>query len=253
MDKYLPFKDKIVIVTGGASGIGKGITTAFAKVGAKVVVADVNEELGNQTVNEQLQKGYESTFIKCDVSKVEEINNLMKETEARYGMIHVLVNNAGLSKWKDPLLMNEEEWDVVLNTNLKSVFFGSREAAKIMKKHDVKGAIINMASTRAFMSEKNSEAYAASKGAIISVTHALAASFSPYNITVNCISPGWIETGDYDALREIDHAQHLSNRVGNPDDIANACLYLADERNNFVNGTNLVIDGGMTRKMIYEE
>ena len=115
------------------------------------------------------------------------------------------------------------------------------------------GAISNMASTRAMMSEPNSESYAASKGGIVALTHALASSFSELNITVNSISPGWIETGDYEALKPSDHSQHLSNRVGKPDDIARACLYLANPDNNFITGTNLTIDGGMTKKMIYEE
>ena len=115
------------------------------------------------------------------------------------------------------------------------------------------GAIVSLASTRAFQSEPYTEAYAASKGGIVALTHALARSFAEKGITVNCISPGWIETGDYEALREIDHAQHLSNRVGKPEDIARACLYLTQPENNFMTGTNLTIDGGMTKKMIYEE
>jgi NAD(P)-dependent dehydrogenase (short-subunit alcohol dehydrogenase family) len=122
-----------------------------------------------------------------------------------------------------------------------------------MRKNEEGGAIVNIASTRAMMSEPNSEAYAASKGGAVGITHALAASFAEDGITVNCISPGWIETGDYSQLRDADHEQHFSNRVGKPDDIARACLYLTARENNFVNGVNLVVDGGMTRKMIYEE
>jgi NAD(P)-dependent dehydrogenase (short-subunit alcohol dehydrogenase family) len=102
------------------------------------------------------------------------------------------------------------------------------------------------------MSEKDSEAYAASKGGLLALTHAMALSYSGHNITVNCISPGWIHSGDADDLREIDHQQHPSNRVGKPDDIARACLFLTDDANDFITGENLVIDGGMTRKMIYE-
>ncbi len=112
---------------------------------------------------------------------------------------------------------------------------------------------MNIASTRAIMSEPNSEGYAATKGGIVAVTHALAASLSDDRITVNAISPGWIETGDYSNLRGADHEQHLSKRVGKPEDIARACLYLTSKENDFVTGVNLVIDGGMTRKMIYEE
>ena len=114
------------------------------------------------------------------------------------------------------------------------------------------GVIINIASTRALMSEPDSEAYAASKGGIVALTHALAASLAPDRIRVNCISPGWIETGDYSQLREEDHHQHLSGRVGRPDDIARACLFLSSSENDFINGENIVIDGGMTRRMIYE-
>ena len=115
------------------------------------------------------------------------------------------------------------------------------------------GSILNIASTRAIMSEPNSESYAATKGGIVALTHALAASLSEEQITVNAISPGWIETRDYESLRKIDHEQHLSKRVGKPEDIARACLYLTAKENNFVTGINLVVDGGMTRKMIYEE
>ncbi|MBM6617568.1 glucose 1-dehydrogenase [Bacillus suaedaesalsae] len=247
------FLNKVVVVTGGSSGIGKGIVQSFAKEGAKVVIADINEKAGLRTFTELKEGGYECIFIKCDVRKVDEIKLLMEISEKTFGTIHVLINNAGVSKWEDPFILNENDWDDVMNTNLKSVFFASREAARVMKEHHVTGSIINLASTRAFMSEKHSEAYAATKGGIVALTHALAASFAEYKITVNSISPGWIETGEYELLREIDHEQHLSKRVGKPEDIANACLYLAQEKNNFVNGTNLVIDGGMTRKMMYEE
>ena len=120
--------------------------------------------------------------------------------------------------------------------------FFAQEAAKRMKEAKTGGAIVNIASTRAFMFEPDSEAYAASKGGLIALTHALAASLSKDSIVVNSISPGWIETGDYTALRPIDHAQHLSNRVGRPQDIVKACFYLTDPDNRFVTGTN--INGG---------
>lgn len=121
-------------------------------------------------------------------------------------------------------------------------------------RHNAKGgAIVSLASTRAEMSEPDTEAYAATKGGIVALTHALARSLGSDQITVNCISPGWIEMGDYAALRPIDHAQHLSGRVGVPEDIALACLYLTNPQNNFVTGINIMVDGGMTKKMIYEE
>lgn len=161
------------------------------------------------------------------------------------------MNNAGVSFWKSPYDITIEEWDDVIDTNLRGTFLCSREAAKIMRENGG-GSIVNIASTRALMSEPNSEAYAATKGGILSLTHALALSLGPDQIQVNAISPGWIETGNYKRLREQDHLQHPAQRVGNPDDIARACLFLTDSKNDFITGTNIVIDGGMTRKMIYE-
>lgn len=242
------FTNKTVVVTGAAQGIGKGIATAYAKAGANVVIADINE-LGVQLAGELLMDGYSALFIKTDVRDEQNVRQTMEQVAARFGSLDILINNAGKSPFTSLFELSIEEWDDVLNTNLRSVFLCSREAAKRMNG----GSIVNIASTRAFMSEPNAEAYAASKGGIIALTHALAASLSPHHITVNSISPGWIETGDYGALRAIDHAQHLSGRVGTPDDIARACLYLTQEGNTFVTGTNITVDGGMTKKMMYEE
>ncbi|WP_199426460.1 SDR family NAD(P)-dependent oxidoreductase [Thermaerobacillus caldiproteolyticus] len=244
---------KVVVVTGGANGIGKTIATMFTEKGANVVIADIAEEKGEQLAASIREKGLEARFIKADVRQVHDIERLMKMTFETYGFLHYLINNAGVSRWKSPYELTVEEWDDVLNTNLRSVFFCSREAARYIRKNETGGAIVNIASTRALMSEPHSEAYAASKGGILSLTHALAVSFADDRIRVNAISPGWIETGDYDQLRAIDHEQHPARRVGKPDDIARACLYLCDDNNDFITGTNLVIDGGMTRKMIYIE
>jgi hypothetical protein len=176
---------------------------------------------------------------------------LIEKTEERYGRLDILINNAGFGCWKSPYDLTVEEWDSVINTNLRGTFLCSREAAKIMRKSGG-GSIVNIASTRAIMSEPDSESYAASKGGILALTHALAVSLGPDRIRVNAISPGWIETGDYEKLREIDHLQHPAGRVGKPEDIARACLFLTADENSFITGINLVIDGGMTRKMIYE-
>ena len=178
-----------------------------------------------------------------------DVQSLMAQVVKQFGKIDIVINNAGKFMVKPPAELDLDVWDDIINTNLRSVFLCSREAANYMQG----GAIVSLASTRAFQSEPYTEAYAASKGGIVALTHALAGSFAEKNITVNCISPGWIETGDYEALREIDHAQHLSNRVGKPEDIARACLYLTHPENNFITGTDLTIDGGMTKKMIYEE
>lgn len=232
------FQGKVVIVTGAAQGIGEAIAKAYSHEGATVIVADIHEPAGDKI-----------HFIRTDVRKESDIQSLMAQVVEQFGKIDIVINNAGKFVVTPPTELNLDVWDDILNTNLRSVFLCSREAAKYMQG----GAIVSLASTRAFQSEPYTEAYAASKGGIVALTHALARSFAEKNITVNCISPGWIETGDYADLREIDHAQHLSNRVGKPEDIARACLYLTHPENNFITGTNLTIDGGMTKKMIYEE
>ena len=241
-------QSQVVIVTGASHGIGRGIAEAYVSKGAQVVLADVNEKLGKE-VSQQLVG---SLFVKTDVRKESDIKNLIKETIKQFGRIDILINNAGKSDFKPLFELTISDWDDVINTNLRSVFLCSREATMHMREQERGGSIVNIASTRATMSEPNSEAYAATKGGIVAITHALAASLAEHHITVNAISPGWIETGDYSELRDIDHEQHLSGRVGKPSDIAKACMYLTDPQNDFVTGINLVVDGGMTRKMIYE-
>jgi NAD(P)-dependent dehydrogenase (short-subunit alcohol dehydrogenase family) len=241
---------KVVIVTGGSNGIGKGIAKAFVQEKAIVCIADIDEDKGKEVINLLEDLDGNASFYQTDVRKEEDILNLVQSVLKDYGKIDILINNAGVSKFKPLFELTTAEWEDVVFTNLRSVFIGSREAARRMK---AGGRIINIASTRATMSEPNSEAYASSKGGIIALTHAMAASLQEKGITVNSISPGWIQTEDYDELRKKDHLQHWSNRVGKPEDITKACLYLADPENDFINGQDIVIDGGMTRKMIYEE
>jgi len=240
---------KVAVVTGGGNGIGREIAREFAAAGIAVVIADRDDGSGNETSDKIISAGGKSIFIHADISLPPDVSYLMDKTVSELGRIDILVNNAGFGIWKSPYELGVEEWDSVINTNLRGAFLCSRCAASYMKESGG-GSVINIASTRAFMSEANSEAYAASKGGLVALTHAFAASFSKDNIRVNCISPGWIETGDYSKLKESDHKQHFSGRVGKPADIARACLFLTE--NDFINGENIIIDGGMTRKMIYE-
>lgn len=246
------FQDHVVIVTGAAQGIGRTIAKHYAAAGAKVVLADCNEEKLAETEKRIRESGGRVLSVPVDVRKEEDVIRLVNKTEEQFGSIHILINNAGISRWKSPYELTVEEWEDVIHTNLRSVFLCSREAAKVMRKSS-RGAIVNIASTRALMSEPNSEAYAASKAGIVGLTHAMAISLAKDKIRVNAISPGWIETGEYETLRPADHEQHPAGRVGKPEDIARACFYLTDPDNDFVTGINLVVDGGMTRKMIYEE
>ncbi|MFD0588806.1 SDR family NAD(P)-dependent oxidoreductase [Paenibacillus sp. GCM10027627] len=247
------FGDQVVLVTGAGAGIGRVIAQEYARCGAHVAIADRNAEKLSETERLLREEGFEAFSILADISKPEAPAEMMGKIGSEYGRLHILINNAGYGVWKSPYDLALEEWDGILNTNLRGTFLCSREAAKWMRKSGDGGAIVNLSSTRALMSEANSEAYAASKGGILALTHAMAVSLGPDRITVNAICPGWIETGDYGRLRPEDHAQHPAGRVGTPEDIARACLYLTDPRNNFITGTNITIDGGMTRKMIYED
>ena len=248
----LLYEKQVVIVTGGGSGIGQRIAIFYANEGAKVAVWDKDLD-GLERTKELLSKsGYQASTYVIDISVPDAIVATMRQVFENLGRIDILINNAGLGKTCSPFDLSVENWDYVLNTNLRATFLCSREAAKFMRYRNG-GSIVNIASTRALMSEPNTEAYAASKGGILSLTHAMAISFGSDKITVNAISPGWIETGDYQHLKKTDHLQHPAGRVGKPDDVARACLYLTHPENDFLTGTNIVIDGGMTRKMIYEE
>lgn len=233
------FTNKLVIVTGAAQGIGKSVAEHFIKEGAKVIGLDI-EEVSIEGVE----------YRKCDVGDFQQVQEVMKSIHADYGPIHVLINNAGISEFKSIWEVDEDDWDRLLDTNLKSVFICSREAARFMSE-DIR-SIVNMASTRAFMSEPHTELYSASKGGIYALTHSLAASLSDKGIRVNSIAPGWIHTGEVADLRDVDHQQHWSGRVGEPSDVARACVFLSNPENSFITAECLTIDGGMTRKMIYE-
>jgi hypothetical protein len=245
------FKGRTVVITGAAGGIGRHLCRAYASEGANVLATDEREAEGEAVIAEIAASGGSARFRAADLRKPGEIAALFEAADAAFGRIDILINNAGYGVWKSPLELTVEEWDGVIETNLRGTFLCSKEAALRMKRHGIKGAIVNIASTRHLMSEANSEAYAASKGGISSLTHALAISLGEYGIRVNAISPGWIETGDYGRLRPEDHAQHPAGRVGKPEDIVRACFYLSDPANRFVTGVDLVVDGGMTKKMIY--
>jgi len=169
----------------------------------------------------------------------------------RFGRLDGLVSNAGVMIRKPLRGLTTAEWHSVIDTNLTAAFLFARAAEKQLRK--ARGAIVTVASTRAQMSEPNTESYAASKGGLAALSHALAISFGPH-VRVNCVSPGWIQTKNHAALRRKDHAQHPAGRVGKPADIAEIVGWLLDgDRSGFVTGANFIVDGGMTRRMIYEE
>jgi NAD(P)-dependent dehydrogenase (short-subunit alcohol dehydrogenase family) len=244
-----------VIITGGAQGIGKQSSLIFLKAGYAVTIADVDDEAGKETVNELKSYG-DLEFILCDVSSEKEVALMIQKAFDYARRIDVLVNNAAIAVNKSVTELLLEEWNKVLGVNVTGTFLCSKHAAPFLKAS--KGTIINICSTRAFMSEANTEAYSASKGAVYSLTHALAMSLGP-EVRVNCISPGWIDVSELKksskrnklTLSLEDHAQHPAGRVGTANDIARLLLFLADEKNTFITGQNFIVDGGMTRKMIY--
>ena len=242
---------KRVFITGGAEGIGKAIVEAFCLSGDQVAFCDINETAGQETA-----KATGSIFHKVDVSDKVALESCIQRILSEWNDIDIIVNNVGISQFSSITETSVEDFDKILSINLRPVFITSRLLAihrKEQSSPNPYGRIINICSTRYLMSEPGSEGYAASKGGIYSLTHALALSLSEWNITVNSIAPGWIQTHDYDQLQPEDHSQHPSRRVGKPEDIARMCLFLCEENNDFINGENITIDGGMTKKMIYLE
>jgi NAD(P)-dependent dehydrogenase (short-subunit alcohol dehydrogenase family) len=251
---------KVVAVTGGGQGIGRGIAYDFAARGYAVSIADEDKAAGEEARAHIESLGARAIFVETDVSREKDVQRFIARTVKELGAPDVLVNDAGLSRNVPFLELKAEDFDKVIAVNLKGTMLCTQAAAKAMVKARVQGAIINIASTRAFMSEPGTEAYSASKGGIVALTHATAISLGPHRIRVNCICPGWIEVRDWQYSRRAkvprhskeDKEQHPVGRVGKPEDIAEACFFLA-EHAGFMTGQNIIIDGGMTVKMIYAE
>jgi NAD(P)-dependent dehydrogenase (short-subunit alcohol dehydrogenase family) len=248
-------QSKVSIVTGGGQGIGKAIAQRFMRDGMAVVLAETDEEAGHATERELRETGT-VRFVHADVGNEADVQALMLTTVGDFGRLDVLINNAGISRNGPMTELNLQDWDRVLRVNLTGAFLCAKHAAPHLQR--ARGAIINIASTRALMSEPNTEAYSASKGGLIALTHALAISLGP-TVRVNAISPGWIDVSawkkpgraEQTMLRPEDHAQHPTGRVGRPDDVAGLAAYLVSDEASFITGQNFVIDGGMTHKMIY--
>ena len=240
-----------VFVTGGAHGIGRSIVEAFRKVGDRVAFCDINESLGRDVAEKS-----GAIFYAVDVRDKNKFENCINTLFKEWGDIDIIINNVGVGCFENIIESSVEHFEDIININLRSVFITSRMLA-IHRSNtgniNKYGRIINMCSTRYLQSEEGSEGYAASKGGIWSMTHALAVSLARYNITVNCIAPGWINVNENEIIRSEDNEFHLSGRVGKPEDIARTCLFLCNENNNFINGQCITVDGGVTKKMIYPE
>lgn len=249
------FTHKTAVITGGGQGIGLCIAKFFLDAGANVILAEVDHPLGQKAL--KFLENSNAFFVPTDVADEESVRSMVQVTLGRFEKIHFLVNNAVCAKNVPVTELSYEDWQRVIDVGLSGAFLCAKHCREYLKK--TRGAIVNIASTRALMSEANTEAYSAVKGGIVALTHALSISFGP-EVRVNCISPGWIDTTEYLhgkpspwQIRPEDHTQHPAGRIGKPEDITALVLYLCSHNAEFITGQNFVIDGGMTKKMIYLE
>lgn len=248
----MQLKDKVAVITGAGSGIGRATALLFAQEGAKVVVADYSDEGGEETVKQIEEKGGKATFVRVDVSQAADVQKMVKAATDKYGRLNILYNNAGIEGPSAPTgNLSEADWDRVLSVNLKGVFLGSKYAIPQMLKQG-SGVIINTASIAGLVGFNNMPAYCASKGGVISLTKAMALEYAKNNIRVNCICPGVIRTPMLNrtpspAVEAMVKREPIG-RFGEPEEIAQAALYLASDRSSFITGTALIVDGGWTAR-----
>ncbi|MGI6632571.1 MAG: SDR family NAD(P)-dependent oxidoreductase [Bacillota bacterium] len=243
---------RTALVTGGSRGIGKACCLALAEYGANVVVTGVSS--GNQaTADEIVKAGGQSIFVKCDVSDPEESRQAVKSAVEKFGGLDILVNNAGTATVDPAEDVTPEEWDRVMNVNLRGLFFMSQAAARVMIESKKGGRIINIGSVFGRVgSEIGASVYHASKGGIVVLTRALACEWAKYGILVNAIGPGFIKTEMTKSVQEAPELyrllrdRHALKRFGTPDELAGAVVYFASDASKFVTGQNLYVDGGFT-------
>jgi 3-oxoacyl-[acyl-carrier protein] reductase len=239
---------KVAIVTGGAQGIGAAIVERLASEGASIAVVDINEEKAAEVAAAVRAKGVEAESYKVDVSNTDAVKDLVAEIAKRFGRIDILVNNAGITRDGLLMTMSESDWDLVLAVNLKSVFNFIKATARPMVKQKG-GSIINISSVVGLMGNAGQLNYSASKAGVIGVTKSSAKELAGRNIRVNAIAPGYIQTAMTDKLddkaREALMSHIPSKRLGQPDDVANAVLFLASDLSSYVTGEVIRVDGGM--------
>lgn len=241
-------KDKVAIVTGGASGIGEATVRLFVQEGAKVTIADMNEEKGEALAKEL---GDSTNFVKTNVTNESEVENMVNKTVETFGKLDILFNNAGIGDLHPTDELSFEHWQRTISVNLDGVFLVAKHAIRAMKKNG-SGSIVNTASILGHVGDAQVASYAASKGAVANLTRALAVEFAQDNIRVNAVCPGYVITPLIDQLdeeaREYLVTQHPIGRLGKPEEIAKAVLFLASDDASFVTGANLLVDGGYTAR-----
>lgn len=253
--KEQQMSSKTIVITGGAQGIGRVLAESMLTAGWNVAVWEFDEEALAEEAQQWSGEG-RWAGLSCDVAAENEVARAVSETLRRFGRIDALVNNAAIHANKPLARLPVEEFRRVIDVNLTGALICTKYCEAELRRN--RGSVVNLCSTRAFQSEADTEAYSASKGGIFALTHALAVSLGP-DVRVNCISPGWIDVSAVkksrhaqpENLSEADHRQHPAGRVGQAGDIVRMVQFLVHPDNSFVTAQNFVIDGGMTRKMIY--
>ncbi|SCZ76486.1 SDR family oxidoreductase [Acidaminobacter hydrogenoformans] len=252
-----PRSNRVIFITGGGQGIGRGLVLHFLNLGYAVATMEIDNEAREELKLLTKDKG-PCLILEGDVRSENDIQNALAQTLKAYGKLNAAIHNAAISANQPVESLTLDLWNDVLAVNLTAGFLIAKHATPHLKNSEGGGALLLLASTRAIMSEASTEAYSATKGGIVALTHALSVSLGP-EIRVNCISPGWIETRDWQKSSKAtppihsdeDKSQHPVGRVGIPDDIARTAAFLVDPQNGFITGQNVVVDGGMTKKMIY--
>lgn len=244
----MDLKGKVAIVTGGAQGIGKSIATQLALAGANVVIADVMEEVAKSTAQEISQKGSEAISIRVDVSSLSSVEEMVKKTLDKFGRIDILINNAGITRDALVMRMKEEDWDLVLDINLKGAFNCIKTVSPIMMKQR-SGKIVNIASIVGIIGNAGQANYSASKGGLIALTKTCARELASRRINVNAVAPGFIQTSMTERLsaqvKEKLSSQIPLGELGKPEDVASAVLFLVSEKASYITGEVIKVDGGM--------
>ena len=237
-------QDKVALITGAGAGIGRAIALEFAREGAKLLLAELNEEAGRAVTGEVAAAGGEARFQRCDTSKEADVQAAIQAAIDGFGRLDIMVNNAGVS---------QRDWDTTLAVNLSGVYYGCQHAAEAMAARGG-GAIVNLASILGLVGIGAEDPYVAAKHGVVGLTKNFAIRYGPQGVRVNCISPGWIETAmtavirQSAPLRQQIEQQTPMGRMGRPEEVAKCALFLASDESSFVTGTALVVDGGWTAR-----
>lgn len=242
-------ENKVAIVTGGASGIGETTVRLFAKEGAKVVIADFSPR-GNELAKELNQAGFDALFVKTDVTKEDEVKNMVSTTVEKYGKVDILFANAGIAKDAPGHLLSMDDWQRTIDINLTGVFLCDKYVIEQMLAQGTGGAIVNCGSIHSHAGKAGVTAYSSAKGGVKLLTQTLGLTYAKQGIRVNAVCPGYIDTpliaGRNEAVNEHLIGLHPMGRLGKPEEVAKAVLFLASDDASFVTGTSLLVDGGYT-------